>query len=94
MANTASAKKRIRQSLKRRLRNRITRSHLRTAVKTLRAAIEAGEVEKAQQLLPVTLSLVDRTARKGVIHANAAARTKSRLTCAVSACAASATAAA
>lgn len=93
MANTRSAKKRIVQSLKRRLRNRNQRSQMRTAVKALRAAVEAGEVQKAQELLPKTLGIVDRTASKGVIHANAASRTKSRLTRAVSAAAEAAAAA-
>ncbi len=53
-------------------------SALRTSVKKLRVAAE-NDVVKAQELLPGTLSLIDRTARKGVIHRNAAARRKSRL---------------
>ncbi len=83
MANTKSAKKRIRQALKQRARNRAQRSTLRTAVKNLRTAVADGNAELARELLPRTLSIVDTTAQKGVIHANAAARTKSRLARAV-----------
>ncbi len=56
---------------------------LRTAVKKLRTALESGDRDSAQQLLAPTLSLIDRTAQNKVIHRNAAARTKSRLTKAV-----------
>lgn len=79
MANSKQAEKRIRQSLIRRDRNRAAMSRLRTSVKRLRAAAES-DVTKARELLPSTLSLIDVTARKGVIHANSAARRKSRLT--------------
>lgn len=84
MANIKSAEKRSRQSVIRNTRNRSIRSKMRGAVKTLRAAVESGDKAKAQELLNPTLSLVDATAQKGVIHRNAAARTKSRLTRAVS----------
>lgn len=80
MANHKSALKEQRQAVKRRQRNRVHRSRMRTAVKRLRGAVDAGDAETAQGLLQVTLSLVDRTARLGAIHDNAAARTKSRLT--------------
>lgn len=83
MANTRSAKKRVRQSLKRRDRNRSHRSSMRTAIKELRTAVASGETQKAQELLPGTLGTVDSMATKGIIHRNAAARTKSRLTRAV-----------
>ncbi len=85
MANTKSAKKRIRQAEKRRDRNRGVRSELRSTVKTLRQTIAAGDGEAARALLPKTTSLIDSTARKGIIHANAAARTNSRLAKAVGA---------
>lgn len=85
MANTKSAEKRIRKSEIQRDRNRAIRSNMRTAVKTLRQTIEAGDAEKARELLPQTASIVDSTARKGVIHGNAAARTNSRLAKAVAA---------
>lgn len=83
MANSKSAEKRIRQAAKRQERNGICRSQLRTAVKKLRTAVTEGNADLARELLPGTLSIVDVTARKGVIHDNAAARTKSRLTRAV-----------
>ena len=83
MATHKSAIKKHRQSLDRRLRNRQHRSRLRGRIKVFRKAIEAGDVETARGMLPSTLSLVDRTAKLGVIHDNAAARTKSRLTRAV-----------
>lgn len=83
MANIKSAEKRNRQSLIRRERNRSNRSRLRTAVKNLRGAVAQGETAKAQELLTPTLALLDRSAQKGVLHPNAAARTKSRLSRAV-----------
>ncbi|MYA08100.1 MAG: 30S ribosomal protein S20 [Holophagales bacterium] len=79
MANSKQAEKRIRQSIIRRDRNRAAMSRLRTSIKQLRSAADS-DVTKARELLPSTLSLIDATARKGVIHANAAARRKSRLT--------------
>jgi small subunit ribosomal protein S20 len=78
MANIKSAEKRHRQNLERRERNRA-----RTAVKKLRQAIDTGDAEQAQALLRPTLSEIDATAQKGVIHANTAARYKSRLSRAV-----------
>jgi small subunit ribosomal protein S20 len=83
MANHKSALKEHRQSIKRRTRNRNHRSRMRTAVKELRRALQAGDVETSRSLLPATLALVDRTAKLGAIHDNAAARSKSRLTRAV-----------
>ena len=84
MANIKSAEKRIRQTLKRQARNRAQRSQMRTAVKQLRGVIASGDKKKAQELLPGTLSLIDRTAQKSVVHRNAASRSKSRLVAAVS----------
>lgn len=83
MANTKSADKRARQSVKRRDRNRATVSRLRTAVKKVRGAIEQGDADAAKKALPAALATVDASATKGVIHRNAAARTKSRLSKAV-----------
>lgn len=83
MANTKSAEKRIRQTVVRRAKNRSYRSRLRTAIKELRQAVTDGDSERAKALLPETLRLVDSTAQKKVVHANAAARTKSRLVRAV-----------
>ena len=80
MANTKSAEKRILQNEKARLRNRAHRSRMRTAIKKLRSTIESGDAAQAQALLPETLSIIDATAQKRVIHANTASRYKSRLT--------------
>ena len=80
MAHSHSAKKRVRQNEISRVRNRTYRSKMRTAVKKLRSALDAGNSEAVSAMLPGTLQLVDETAQKGVIHRNAAARTKSRLT--------------
>lgn len=85
MANTKSAEKRIRQNEARRQRNRVYRSKMRTAIKRLRAAIDGGDAEKAQELLPKTIKIIDVTSQKKVVHDNAAARYKSRLTQAVNA---------
>lgn len=79
MPNHKSAEKRARQNEKRRQRNRGNRGKLRTGVKKLRAALEGGD-KGAQALLPETVSLIDKAVQKGVLHRNAAARHKSRLT--------------
>ena len=83
MANHKSAEKRMRQALVRRDRNRSARAAMRTEIKKLRTAIEQGNADEAKGMLASTLGMVDATAKKGVIHHNAAARTKSRLTRAV-----------
>ena len=80
MAQHRSAMKRIRQSEKRRTRNRASRSEVKTQVKRLRAAIGEGSAESASKLLPETVAQIDKAAKKGVIHHNTAARSKSRLT--------------
>ena len=85
MAHHASAQKRMRQGEKRRARNRQNVSQLKTQVKKLRAAIAEGNAEAAKQLLPATVGEIDKAAKKGVVHDNAAARYKSRLTRKVSA---------
>ena len=79
MANKKSAIKRIRQTEKRRLRNRVVRGNARTAIKKTLAAIEAGNKEEAQALAKEAVSALDRAAQKNVIHKNNAARRKSRL---------------
>ncbi len=79
MANNASAIKRIRQTERRNARNRAARSALRTQIRKLRTAASEGNQEEAAKLLPGALALLDRSAGRGVIHANAAARSKSRL---------------
>jgi small subunit ribosomal protein S20 len=75
----------MRQSLKRRARNRRNLSQVKSQVKRLRAALAKGDAETARKLLPETISEIDRAAKKGVVHDNAAARYKSRLARKVSA---------
>ena len=79
MANHKSALKAHRQSIKARTDNRQLRTRLRGALKSVRAAIDSGDVGQAKETLRTTVSLVDRLVGKGVIHANAAGRHKSRL---------------
>ena len=79
MAQHASALKQMRQSLKHRARNRKNLSQVKTQVKKLRAAIAKGDAEAAKKSLSETVGEIDRAAKKGVIHDNAAARYKSRL---------------
>jgi small subunit ribosomal protein S20 len=79
LAHHASALKQMRQSLKRRARNRRNLSQVKSQVKRLRAALAKGDAETARKLLPETISEIDRAAKKGVVHDNAAARYKSRL---------------
>ena len=76
---TSSAAKAHRQSLKHRLRNRMVRSATKTIVKNAEAVIAAGDPEAARLAVRAALSKLDRAAKKGVVHANAAARRKSRL---------------
>lgn len=79
MANTLSAKKRARQSEKRRLRNNSGRSTLRTSIKNVRNAIAKGDKKAAAEAYKAAVPVIDSMARKGLVHANAAARQKSRL---------------
>jgi small subunit ribosomal protein S20 len=80
VANTRSAKKRIRQNVRARARNRTQRAALRTALKKVRVANSAADAAKALAGAEV---LLDRAARKGLVHRNAAARQKSRLSKAI-----------
>ena len=84
MASHASALKAHRQNVVRRDRNRQMRSRLRGALRSIRAAIDAGDPSKVKDALRDTMSLVDKMAAKGVIHKNAAGRYKSRLSSRVS----------
>ena len=77
MANIKSQIKRNRQNEKRRLRNRTVRSELRTRTKAAMDAAEAGE--GGAEALAAAMQRIDTAAAKGVIHANSAARQKSRL---------------
>ncbi|MCA9239830.1 MAG: 30S ribosomal protein S20 [Planctomycetales bacterium] len=83
MPNLASTKKRLRQDQVRRLRNRSAKASVRTQVKKVRQAIEAGELEKSEAEFKACVKKLDKAAAKGLLHANAAARTKSRLSKAI-----------
>jgi len=79
LANTKQAKKRVRQAEKSRQRNASMRSMLRTYIKKVVAAIATGDQKNALSALQLATPVIDRMASKGIIHANKAARHKSRL---------------
>lgn len=79
MANSPQAKKRARQNEKRRTHNASLRSMVRTYIKKVVAAIDAGDAEKAKTAYAAAVPVIDRMADKGIIHKNKAARHKSRL---------------
>ena len=79
MPNTRSAAKAMRVQERRRLRNRSVRSATRTFVRKAEAEIAAGESNPTAEAIRQAISALDRAAKKGVIHANNAARRKSRL---------------
>ena len=85
MPNSVSAKKRLRQSLDRRDRNRSLRSNIRNQVRKLRAAIAGGDAAASETEFRATAKKLDQAAAKRILHANAAARLKSRLSAAVKA---------
>jgi small subunit ribosomal protein S20 len=76
---TKSALKANRQNIKRREQNRQMRSRLRTALKSIRASLDAKDLPGAKAALRATVSIVDKMATKGIIHRNTAGRYKSRL---------------
>ena len=79
MPNTKSAKKRHRQSLERRTRNRAVRSAVKTQIKKASDAPKAGNAEQTQTEFRLAVKKLDQAASKGVLHRNTAARLKSRL---------------
>ncbi|WP_018274031.1 30S ribosomal protein S20 [Teredinibacter turnerae] len=79
MANSPQAKKRARQNDKARAHNASLRSMVRTYLKKVVAAIEAGDAEAAKKAYVAAVPVLDRMADKGIIHKNKAARHKSRL---------------
>jgi small subunit ribosomal protein S20 len=83
MANTASARKRARQSESQRQHNTSLRSEFRTAVKGVTKAIEAGDKSAARTVYQRAVSRIDSIADKNIIHKNKAARHKSRLSAAI-----------
>jgi small subunit ribosomal protein S20 len=79
MPNTESAKKRHRQSLVRRDRNRAAKTRLKNNLRKFRDAVAADKLEEAQSLSLVVTKLVDQFASKGFVHRNKASRLKSRM---------------
>ncbi|MEM1403725.1 MAG: 30S ribosomal protein S20 [Pseudomonadota bacterium] len=88
MANSPQARKRARQAEKRRSHNSSLRSLVRTNIKRVVAAIQAGDAEQAQAAYTAAVPVIDRMADKGIIHKNKAARHKSRLNAQIKALAA------
>ncbi|NTV10005.1 MAG: 30S ribosomal protein S20 [Zoogloea sp.] len=88
MANSAQARKRARQAVKARAQNASLRSRLRTAIKSVRKAIEGGDKAAAQQVFVASQRTIDSIADKKIVHKNKAARHKSRLSAAIKAMAA------
>lgn len=80
MPNSRSARKRVRQNENRRVINRSNMSRLRTEIKKFQSLLEQKKVEEARKALSSVYSTIDRSSQKGVIHANTAARYKTRLT--------------
>lgn len=79
MANSLSARKRARQAEKHRMRNASQRSHVRTTIKRVLAAIESGDKSAAEAAYKTAVPAIDRSVSKGLMHRNKAARHKSRL---------------
>lgn len=79
MANTAQARKRARQAIRNRTRNVAQRSFMRTTVKNVEKAVVAGDKAAAEVAFQLAVPTLDKAARKNLIHANKAARLKSRL---------------
>jgi small subunit ribosomal protein S20 len=73
------ARKRHRQSLERRMRNKSVRSRVRRQMRAMRSAIDEGDADKVKKLLPETISVIDVGWRKGVLHRNTASRYKARM---------------
>ncbi len=85
MANSAQARKRARQAENRRQRNASARSMMRTYIKKVVKAVDSGDKAAAEAAYQSAVPMIDRMARKGLIHKNKAARHKSRLSHHVSA---------
>jgi len=79
LAHTRSARKRVRTGLERGHHNRSIRSQSKTYVTKADKLIHAGDFDLAEEAVKQAISILDRTARKGIIHSNNAARRKSRL---------------
>jgi len=79
MPNTNSAKKRLRQNVAQRDRNRSVKSVVRSRVRKVRESVAQGDLEQAEQQYRLAAKALDRAAADNVVHANKAARLKSRL---------------
>ena len=79
MAHTTSAKKRVRQTERRTIRNRARKSRLRTFVRRVEEAIESGDKQAAESAFKSAMPVMHRSVSKGVLHRNTAARKLSRL---------------
>ncbi|RLE31322.1 MAG: 30S ribosomal protein S20 [Acidobacteria bacterium] len=73
------ARKRHRQSLERRMRNKSVRTRVRRQMRLMRVALDEGDAAKVKELLPETMSVIDVGWRRGVLHRNTASRYKSRM---------------
>jgi small subunit ribosomal protein S20 len=80
MPNTPSAIKRLKQNVKRRMHNRITKKIIRTYTKRTLAAVAAQEFEKAEADFRTTVAKIDKAGARRVLHPNTASRRKSKLT--------------
>jgi len=83
LANSPQARKRARQNETRRAQNSALRSKMRTYIKSVRNAIDAGEKEKAQEAFKVAVPVLDKMTGKGIVQKNTAARYKSRMNAAI-----------
>lgn len=83
MPNTRSAAKRLRQNEKLQQRNKATKSAMKTQIKSVLAAVAAGDIEKAELEYRDASRKLDRAGAKGIIHKNKASRGKSRLQAAI-----------
>jgi small subunit ribosomal protein S20 len=79
VANIKSAEKRARQTIKRRAHNAASRSRLRTAIKSVVTAVDAGNKDEAIANLKAAVPVIDTMVNKGIIHRNKASRHKSQL---------------
>ena len=85
MPNTNSAKKRLRQNKKRRIHNKAIKSSLKTQLRKVHEAVEGDDAAARDGAFQTAVSSLDRAAAKNIIHRNAAARLKSRLSAKVKA---------
>lgn len=79
MPNIKSAKKRVLITKKKNARNRSDRSKVNNAIKAFNKAIDAADIDEAERLLPITMSIIDKGVTAGILHKNAAANKKSAL---------------